>query len=547
MTRGEERLFMKISTLDSTLTVPNVGSVAPVLLQQANTRATIFRFLLSGVAKPGTRIVDLAAGPCLFAMIARDEGCAVTAVDARVERKPADDELGSIRFIQSDIRDFELSGYDVIVCLGMLYHFDLDDQILFLKRCAQTGLPVILETQIHVGALVPDSETELWARNVVRRGTYEGVVFLEHNNPMASVGNPESFWATEASLMQMIEDVGFKHAAIVDPIYQSKYGARRYFLLNCENFVVNPDVVANIALGVERAGLDDLVNQGRFDEARALCDRLPPLDDGAEEWTYRIGLAKVRLHFGDSETAISEIKKLRDGALGVGRWRSALLLRCAELFQLAGDALEAEKTRAAAYESIGDPTQIKMLIRRLTALGAKGLTRALLAQVEQRFAANTELLRLAANTYHSFEDVEAKERVYRAILVLEPNDLKLHMRLINSLLRRGDNTEAAACLESALASNPENPEILDRLASIHLELKNKARAERFARMLVDVTPLNPKAHFHLARALRGRKRNAAEALQHARRAAELDPGNNRFDEYARILSSASSETPVEPQ
>jgi len=536
---------MKISTLDTTLTVP-VGPVAPKLIVQSAARHNIFRFLLSGVAKPGAHVVDLAAGHCLFAMIARDEGCVVTAVDARVERKPADDELESIRFIQSDIRSFDLAGFDVIVCLGMLYHFDMEDQLPFLEKCAQSGAPMILETQIHVQSLVPVAETGVWARKIVRRGKYEGVVFTEQNNPQASVGNPESFWPTEASLMQMFEDVGFKHAAIVAPIYQSKYGARRYFLLNCENFVANPDIVANIALGVEREKFANLINRGRFDDARAFQERLPPLPENVEDWVYRLAVARMQLHFGKSERAILEIRKIRDSALGGGDRRSALLLRCAELFEEAGDSLEAEKTQATVYDRVRNPDQIKALIRKLTNWGAVSITRKLLVQVEERYAGNIELLRLAMNTYHSLKDVEAEERVCRAALVLEPRDIKVHLRLANSRMRRGDNAEAAACLERALASNPENPEILDKLASIHLELKNKEQAERFARMLVNVTPLSPKAHFHLARALRGGKRNAAEALQHARRAAELDPGNNRFDEYVKMLSSASGETPVEP-
>jgi tetratricopeptide (TPR) repeat protein len=529
---------MKISVLDSTQKAP-VGPVAPSLFDQAAARANIFRFLLSGVAKPGSRVVDLAAGPCLFAMVARDEGCVVTAVDARVERKPSDEELGSIRFIQSDIRNFDLTGFDVIVCLGMLYHFDMEDQVHFLERCARSGAPTILETQIHVDALVPESETGAWARNVVRRGKYEGVIFQEQNNLMASVGNPQSFWATEASLVQMFEDAGFTTAAIVEPIYQSKYGARRYFLLNCEEFVANPDVVANIALSAEFAEFAGLVKQERFEEARALWMRLPAPAESADEWSFGIAMARMRLHFGEPEEAVLTIKKLRDRALSGTRW-SAVLLRCADFFDMAGDPLEAEKTRAAAYERLRDPAQIKSLIQKSTMAGAESLARKLLAQVEERFSDDADLLGLSLNTYYALKDFEAAERVCRLALAVEPENAKLHARLGHLVSRRGDIQGAVAGYESALAFDRGNPEILERLTTIYLQLKNKNRAENFARKLIRVEPLNSRAHFNLARALRGRKRDA-EALEHAKRAADLDPGNHRYGEFVKTLLEPTGE------
>jgi tetratricopeptide (TPR) repeat protein len=535
---------MEISILNSTLTGPDIGPTPPKLLDQAAIRANIFRFLLSGVAKPGSRVVDLAAGPCLFAMIARDEGSVVTAVDARIERKPPDDELGPIRFIQSDIRNFDLAGFDVIVCLGMLYHFDVEDQVRFLEKCAQSGAPLILETQIHVDALVPTSQTGEWARNVVRRGKYEGVVFPEQNNLMASIGNTESFWATERSLLRMIEDAGFKNVAIVDPIYQSKYGARRYYLLNCENFVANPDVVASIALNVECAKFADLVNQERFDEAHAFWERLTPPPESAEDWSYRMAVARMRLHFGESEKAVLEIKKLRDRALSGDRW-STVLLRCADLFEMAGDPLEAEKTRAAAYERIRNPAQLKSMIQKSVVSGAQSLTRKLLTQVEERFSDDVDLLNLSLNTYYAIQDLAAAERICRVILALEPQNAKLHARLGNLLSRQGDIKGAAVSFESALAFDRGNPEILERLTWIYLQLKNKNRAENFARKLRRVAPLNPKAHYYLARSLRSRKRDA-EALEHAKRAAELDSDNERYGELVKILSNPTKDVRIEP-
>lgn len=363
---------------------------------------------------------------------------------------------------------------------------------------------------------------------------------------MASVGNPQSFWATEASFVQMFGDAGFETTAIVDPIYQSKYGARRYFLLNCEKFVPNPAVVANIARSVERAEFSELVKQGRFEDARALLEGLPALSGDADNSTFRIALTRMRMHFGEPEKAIQEIKVLRDRALLSGdRW-SGPLLRCADFFELAGDPLEAEKTRAAVYDSIRDPAQLKALLRQSAIAGTESLKRNLLTLVEERFSSDVDLLGLSLNAYYALEDFAAAERVCRLALAVEPENAKLHARLGHLTLRRGDKPGAAASYERALAFDRGNPEILERLTSIYLRLKNKNRAENFARKLIRVAPLNPKAHYYLAQALRGRNRKAEE-LEHAARAAELDPGNERYREFVKALSQRSTEVRAEPK
>src|SRR5271165_4539056 len=96
---------------DSRASAPDMGkpdSWENLLLQPA-VRTQIFRRLLSRLGKKGAKLADLGAGPCIFAKISRDEGYAVTAVDARTARRPADVELGSIKFVQSDVRAFDLA------------------------------------------------------------------------------------------------------------------------------------------------------------------------------------------------------------------------------------------------------------------------------------------------------------------------------------------------------------------------------------------------------------------------------------------------------
>jgi SAM-dependent methyltransferase len=179
-------------------------------------------------------MVDLGCGPCLFARHARDFGFQVTAVDARTVRIPSPEELGSIKFVHADVRDFDVSGFDLIAMLGLAYHFDIDDQISLLKRCRESGAMTIMESQVHVPALaIPQSNPPgEWETRLVSREGYEGLEFPERDNPMASVGNPISFWHTEESWLKLFENVGFSSVALIDPVFQSKYGGRRFYQLN---------------------------------------------------------------------------------------------------------------------------------------------------------------------------------------------------------------------------------------------------------------------------------------------------------------------------
>jgi hypothetical protein len=195
-------------------------------------RTNTVRWLLDNdaLAANGKRLADLGAGPCVFAKIARDRGYDVVAVDGRTERLPDDSELHGIRFLQADVRDFDPTGFDVIFILGLLYHFDIDDQLALLRTCA-SGPKVLVDTQVHVPELIALRTKEGWEERIVQRGGYEGVEFPEGDNPMASIGNPKSFWHTEESLLKLFVDAGFDRITKISPIFQSKYGGRRFYIL----------------------------------------------------------------------------------------------------------------------------------------------------------------------------------------------------------------------------------------------------------------------------------------------------------------------------
>jgi len=183
--------------------------------------------------EPGTATVDLGAGPCIFARIASRHGLLVTAVDGRTDRVPPEDELGSIKFVQADVRHFDLSGFLLILMLGLLYHLEIREQADLLRRASKAKY-VIVDTQVHVPALVCTPHPQRFSD--VRRTSdgYEGVEFGEVDNPMAAIANKTSFWHTEQSMRKLFEAAGYSRVTLVDPAYQSIHGARRFYILHAD-------------------------------------------------------------------------------------------------------------------------------------------------------------------------------------------------------------------------------------------------------------------------------------------------------------------------
>ncbi len=188
--------------------------------------ATFVHILKHLVAPEPRTLVDLGAGHCKFSTWATRLGFDVTAVDGRTARLPED--LGAIRFVHADVRSFDPRGFGAVAILGLLYHLELADQESLLRRC-RFGAPVIVETQVHVPAMVAH-DPKPWHAPVERDG-YCGVDFPEGDNPMASIGNRTSFWHTESSMLRLFERAGYAQATVIDPIFASSYGARRFYLL----------------------------------------------------------------------------------------------------------------------------------------------------------------------------------------------------------------------------------------------------------------------------------------------------------------------------
>ena len=197
---------------------------------EGHLRHRIFRRLLTGeIDVTGKWVVDLGAGPCAFARIAREFGAEVFAVDSRNERLPEDIEKQGIHFIHEDVRNVNLEAYDVVLIFGLLYHFEIGDQVALLRRCQ--GKEVLVDTQVCCPGLAVRFPLHEWQYTLVQSNGYEGIVYTEQDNPMASVANKTSFWHTEPSYVRMFNDCGFSDITAYRPLYLSKHGMRSFYRL----------------------------------------------------------------------------------------------------------------------------------------------------------------------------------------------------------------------------------------------------------------------------------------------------------------------------
>lgn len=165
---------------------------------------------LAGPAE-GLRVLDLGCYEGAFSVELALRGAEVVGVDAReahvAKARFAAEALGlqRMRVLHADVRtlaDLELGEFDVVLCLGLLYHLPAEEAAALTAAVHRhTRRFAIFETQ--VGLTGPER---------VRIGghEYRGIRYPEDTTqPGASVENPESFWPTRPSLLNLLTDSGF--------------------------------------------------------------------------------------------------------------------------------------------------------------------------------------------------------------------------------------------------------------------------------------------------------------------------------------------------
>jgi 2-polyprenyl-3-methyl-5-hydroxy-6-metoxy-1,4-benzoquinol methylase len=166
------------------------------------------------------RILDLGCGEGVYAIEAALRGAEVMAIDARTERMnqgaavAARHRLNRVTFSQEDVRAIAADThgeFDVVYCLGLLYHLDSPDGLELLERI--DGL--------CRGLLVIDTLIATAAHADVQYGgrTYEGARVREHqagdtaevrrSRVLRSIDNEFAFHFTRPALVRAVSDAGF--------------------------------------------------------------------------------------------------------------------------------------------------------------------------------------------------------------------------------------------------------------------------------------------------------------------------------------------------
>lgn len=178
---------------------------------------------LAGRPFEDLRILDLGCGEGVYAIEAGLRGAEVLALDARTERMDlgtacADRHgLANVTFRQEDARRVgqDTHGrFDVVYCLGLLYHLAAPEILPFLERVRDLcGGLLVVDTMV---SLEPVGEVGHKGR------IYRGEPFREHEDDdsaetrrsrvLRSIDSTFSFWLTRESLVRALHDVGFSSA-----------------------------------------------------------------------------------------------------------------------------------------------------------------------------------------------------------------------------------------------------------------------------------------------------------------------------------------------
>jgi tetratricopeptide (TPR) repeat protein len=307
-----------------------------------------------------------------------------------------------------------------------------------------------------------------------------------------------------------------------------------------ETYLEELEKVPDADVENDRLQFVSLVNHGQFEPAREIFNRLPMPEVSAKTMPYAMAAAETHSHFGEHDAAQNLARILRDIALKDGGAHSHLYMKCARLFDAAGNASEAASTRKMAFKNLTDPSIIQKLFRKALKSGAHDDARRIVTFAEEHPSENLELLKMAVKYYSDVSDFAASEHILRLLVEKVPEYSGAFYRLGVMLSRQGKTEEALPFFERALVQEPNERTVIAKIIKASKTLKRPDKTEHYARMILSASPEDSAAHATLAQAL-GRLGRREEALTHAVRAAELDPANEKYGELVEKIAATDSD------
>jgi SAM-dependent methyltransferase len=184
--------------------------------------ALVARAAADALGRPleGARVLDIGAAEGLYAIELARHGAEVVALEGRrtnVEKANFLKEtlgLENLQIVQDDVRNITREAYgefDLVLCLGILYHLDGPAAVRLVHATAEVCRRVaVVDTHISFAAkqsLTVDGRT--YAGRSVREFDAQASADEQERLSRSSIGNPESMWLTRPSLYNLLGDAGF--------------------------------------------------------------------------------------------------------------------------------------------------------------------------------------------------------------------------------------------------------------------------------------------------------------------------------------------------
>ena len=173
-----------------------------------------------GTPLGASRVLDLGPGDGRFSVEFALQGAEVVAIEGRlgnVEKvrflKDALD-LDRLEVVHADVRDLRretFGSFDLVLCLGVLYHLDGAAAVGLVHQVAEmTTRAAVIDT--HVGfrpSQAVTSQGRTYRGERVREFDPKAPADEQERLGYSSLGNAESLWLTRPSLLNLISDAGF--------------------------------------------------------------------------------------------------------------------------------------------------------------------------------------------------------------------------------------------------------------------------------------------------------------------------------------------------
>lgn len=189
----------------------------------------------------GLRILDLGSAHGAYSIELAGRGAHVLGIEGReawleqARRAQQNASLTNVQFVRDDVRNLSRERYgefDIVLCLGILYHLDAPDVFEFVETIAEVCRDfAVIETKFAAAPVL----SHVWQGN-----RYWGMSTCEHppgaaldhklKNLGASLDNENSFEFTRYSLCNILRHVGFTSVYdCLNPMAYLSVGAERQF------------------------------------------------------------------------------------------------------------------------------------------------------------------------------------------------------------------------------------------------------------------------------------------------------------------------------